>query len=162
MPTLADVLAWCEAAGPGGWYPADRAAEGPVRESLYQHTMDLRRLGYIEVADWAKGKGQGFVLTDAGRLKLGRPIPTPPADTSKTKSGLIATEKVDRERADGIDPRPPVVAPALVVACLTWFCIGLYLAMTAGTTMSYVTTADVPTLTRIGAAYGPRLYAGEW
>jgi membrane associated rhomboid family serine protease len=34
--------------------------------------------------------------------------------------------------------------------------------MTAGTTATYLSSGDVPTLTRIGAAYGPNLYAGEW
>jgi rhomboid protease GluP len=161
MPTLADVLAWCEAAGPGGWFPADRASDGPVRETLYQHTMDLRRLGYIEVVEWVRGKGQGFVLTDAGRLKLGRPIPVPPVIVpSQSHSGPATPATGDR--AEPIDPRPAVVAPALVIACLTWFAVGLYLAMTAGTTTTYLVSGDVPTLTRTGAAFGPSLYAGQW
>lgn len=161
VPTLADVLAWCESAGAGGWYPADRASDGPVRELLYQHTMDLRRLGYIEVADWARGKGQGFVLTDLGRQKLGRTIPLPPA-TEAAKSLSGATERNVKRGDPLIDPRPAIVAPALVVACMTWFAIGLYLAITAGTTSTYLVSGDVPTLTRVGAAFGPKLYAGEW
>jgi rhomboid protease GluP len=163
-PTAADVLSWCAAAGPTGWFPAVHAqTTGTPRDQLYEPTNDLVRLGMIEGFDWVRGRGQGFVLTELGRQKVGTPliintVATPP----QRPLGLTTIERGDRARKALLEPDPAVVAPVLVVAISFWFLIGFFLSMNQGTSTAYLGFGDSETIIRIGATYGPRMAAGEW
>ena len=162
-PTAADVLAWCAAAGPSGWFPAIHAqTAGTPRDQLYEPTNDLVRLGMIEGFDWVRGRGQGFVLTDLGRQKVGGPVVIPVAPTLIRPLGLTTFERGELARKSLLQPDPAVVAPALVVAFSFWFLIGFFLSMNQGTSTAYLGFGDLDTIVRIGAAYGPRMATGEW
>ena len=157
-PTRDDVLGWVGAGG-GPWFPSAHARRtGTPREALDGPLGELRAAGLVAVADWAKGAGQGYVLTPAGVATLagddeaipsGGPVgpdPTPPLP-----------EPV------GIDPRPPVVTPALLLANVLWFFTGLVLAYRAGVSVwDYLAGRNPAVLDRLGGVTGWNLLAGEW
>lgn len=162
-PTAGDVLAWCAAAGPSGWFPAIHAqAAGIPRDQLYEPTNALVRLGMIEGFDWVRGRGQGFVLTELGRQKVGGPVDIPIAPPPIRPLGLTTYERGELARKALHNPDPAVVAPLIVVAFSFWFLIGFFLSMNHGTSTAYLGFGDLETIVRIGAAYGPRMAAGEW
>jgi membrane associated rhomboid family serine protease len=146
-PTEADVLGWCAA---GVWFPADLPT--PVRPAVDAMVWRLRQAGRIEVADWVRGRGQGFRLAapadDPGTVDLA--TTPPPADRAElTREAFLA-------------PGPAVVTPVLLVACAVWFAVGIAAVWRHGEPIGSA-VREMPTdgLVRLGAGFGPRLYAGE-
>src|SRR5262249_38328108 len=75
-PTPDAILRLCAASAPA-WFPSGYAAEtGTDRDSLDEPLNQLRLGGLVRIGGWEPGKGQCYVLTDAGRAALagGRPI----------------------------------------------------------------------------------------
>lgn len=162
-PTPSDVLAWCAKADAAGWFPAVHAqTTGILRDQLYEPTNALVRLGFIEVVDWVRGRGQGYKLTELGREKVGGTVVVPATLPPQRKVGLTTFERGEIARKALYDPHPAVMAPAIVVAFSFWFLIGFFLSMNRGTSYAYLGMGDLDTILRIGAAFGPRMAAGEW
>lgn len=162
-PTPSDVLSWCAKADASGWFPAVHAqTTGILRDQLYEPTNALVRLGFIEVFDWVRGRGQGYKLTELGREKVGKPVVVPAAKPPQRSTGLTTYERGEIARDALIQPQQATITPALVVILSFWYLIGFFLAMNRGTSYAYVGMSDLETILRIGAAYGPRLAAGEW
>src|SRR5688572_18199844 len=73
-PTAADVLRWCAAAAPDLWFPSSFARQSGVpRDSLDEPLWLLRQAGLVHVADWVRGRGQGYAVTPAGQKLLADP-----------------------------------------------------------------------------------------
>lgn len=165
-PTHAEVLRWCDSANSLPWFPAEAAAAGQsTREQLYDATFDLLRLGFIEVADWQKGRGQGFRLTELGRSKLGKIVP--PHETAiphppETTAGEVESERGKRVLAAFTDPDPGRLTQAIALGFALWFLIGYFVARAADVGSTYLLKGHTDTLLRIGAAFGPLIYAGDW
>src|SRR4051812_14668059 len=68
------LLRLCGAAAPAGWFPSEYArAAGTDRDSLDVPLNRLRLAGLIEIGGGDAGRGQCYVLTDAGRAALADP-----------------------------------------------------------------------------------------
>jgi membrane associated rhomboid family serine protease len=153
-PSAAEVLGWV-AASRGPWFPSAHArATGTPREFLDEPLNELRAAGLVAVADWVRGLGQGYAITPEGAAARGGPGPAgPPAP--------VATPALPEPV--GVDPRPPVVTPALLLANGLWFFVGLVLAYRAGLGgWAYLTGGSVAALGRVGAVTGADLLEGEW
>lgn len=167
----AEILGHC-AASSGPWFPAEYArAVGIARDRLDEPILDLMRMNLIEVVDWVRGRGQGFGLTELGRHKVAGPGRLPahapriePATlpASRHPGRLTTFEWGEIARSVLESPQPAVVAPALALACVLVFVIGLTSAANAGTTTTYLNSSDLPVLLKIGAAHGPLMLQGEW
>lgn len=190
-PTGPDILRWVAAAGPKLWFPGEQARESGIpRADFDDPVWVLRQSGMIRVADWVKGRGQGFVLTPEGEAALADPAkltaappPTPapepavadrPASPSRSPGrhagddfraggGLTTFERGELARAAVLTPLPSVVAPALLFANVAWFMVGVVVAWRAGGGIGhYLKDGDVAVLLKIGAVSGGSLLAGEW
>jgi membrane associated rhomboid family serine protease len=189
-PTPADVLRMCAAAAPNLWFPAQQA--GVARDSLDDPLWLLRQAGLIQVGDWVRGLGQGFLLTPAGQKALADPNPviTPPPKTDPIpvpvddippedadlahvpeptppprNPGLTAYDRGELTREAFLAPRPTVVTPVLIVANVGWFLVGLLVAFQLGVpTDHYFRGVEDAgrVLHKVGAAFGPDLLRGEW
>ncbi len=188
-PTPADVLRWCAAAAPNLWFPAQQA--GVPRDSLDDPLWILRQAGLVQVGDWVRGLGQGFLLTPAGQKALADPntpivlppkpdpipvddIPPEDADLAHVPDptpppvrnpGLTAYDRGEITREAFLAPRPTVIVPVLLIANIGWFLVGLVVASQMGVpTNDYLHGIGDASrvLSQIGAAHGPHLLRGEW
>ncbi|MBX9579746.1 MAG: rhomboid family intramembrane serine protease [Gemmataceae bacterium] len=153
-PTAAEVLGWV-AGSRGPWFPSAHArATGIPREALDEPLNELRAAGLVAVAEWVRGLGQGYAITPEGLAARGGPAAAggpPPAVTPALPEPV------------GVDPRPPVVTPALLLANVLWFFAGLVMAVRAGAGgWAYLTGRDPAALGRLGAVTGLDLLAGDW
>ncbi|MBX9627256.1 MAG: rhomboid family intramembrane serine protease, partial [Gemmataceae bacterium] len=156
-PTPEQVLGWV-AAAPGPWFPSAHArATGVSRDALDDPLNDLRAAGLLAVAEWVRGTGQGYVLTPEGRAATSVPAAAAPAAGPPPDGDPGLPEPV------GIDPRPPVVTPVLLLANVLWFLAGVVVAHRLGVPVwTYLTGRSPPALERLGAVSGPDLLAGDW
>lgn len=168
-PTIVDVLQAIAAAGGTAWFPADFAAKAAVpRADLNGPLNELRLAGLIEVVDWARGRGQGYGLTAAGRKELNVPgpvVPEPPKarEIESNPAKLTPLERGDRARDALLSPRPALVTPVLVVVIVLWFLAGVGVSLRDGTGVAdYLRGENTPALVKLGAVTGPHLLRGEW
>ena len=154
-PSPEDVLGWVAAAR-GPWFPSAHARDFGVRREALDGPLDeLREAGLVAVADWVRGLGQGYELTPEGSsIRDEAAADEPAADPNLTPP---LPEPV------GIDPRPPVVTPAVLLANVLWFFAGLVLAYRAGVSAkAYLAGKSFAALDRFGAVTAPELLRGEW
>lgn len=155
-PTAEAVLRWV-AAGPGPWFPSAHAKQtGTPRDSLDDPLAQLRLADLVEIVAWVRGAGQGYALTAAGRATLaGTPLPPPPEPAEPPA--------VTPVRAEFPDVHPPVVTPAVLIATVLWFFVGLVFAMRVGVPAGeYLARGNPEALARLGAVTAPDLLRGEW
>jgi membrane associated rhomboid family serine protease len=70
-PSLEETLRLVAATAPEPWYPQIHARDtGAARDSLDPPLERLRLGGLVQLTDWERGKGQGYVLTPMGREAL--------------------------------------------------------------------------------------------
>jgi membrane associated rhomboid family serine protease len=73
-PTPDAVLRLCAAADQTPWFPSQYAqTSGIDRNSLDDPLNQLRNAGLVRIGGWEAGKGQWYVLTDAGREAVANP-----------------------------------------------------------------------------------------
>ena len=175
-PTAIEVLRFCADVAPDFWFPSVFSRQAGIdRESLNEPVWMLVKAGLVSVADWTKGRGQGFSLTPAGLQMLADPSQLPEmrslANSHRPGSdpvheatlGLTAYDRGEITRAAFLSPRPSIVAPAILFACLVWFLIGGVVAWRVGSSVAtYLREGDIKILLRIGAISGPELLRGEW
>lgn len=163
-PTPIEVLRWCERAAPGLWFPGESTTAEVSRDSLLEPTRVLREAGLIVVGDWVKGRGQGYRLTTTGKAALRESAELPPAirpGQSTPNRGQFDREVITRLAFDS--PRPAIVSPAILTACVVWFAAGLWIAHRLGVSpLNYIRDGDYRVLLKLGAVHGPEIHAGEW
>ena len=94
------ILRWCADAAPKPWFPSTQAETSNIeRDDFDAPLWTLRQTGLIQVADWQRGLGQGFELTEAGKESLGKKIETEPAKVAARPTPLPMID-VDDLRQD--------------------------------------------------------------
>jgi membrane associated rhomboid family serine protease len=169
LPTPDLVLRWVAAAGDTPWFPSRHAAEqGVPRDALDAPLAVLREAGLVRVRDWVRGLGQGYGITPDGAdcaadaARLARHLAEPKRDP-EPEIAPTAYERGEEAREALLEPRPPVVVPALIVANVFWFFVGFVIAINAGRSgNAYLATGDPGLLERLGAISGFDLLRGEW
>ena len=176
-PTPADVLRWIAAAKGEPWFPSRHAAEtGTDRDSLDEPLNVLRLAELVRVETWVRGSGQGYVLTPEGRdaALTGLGIPNPSGETAELPAITLPTAALPESpgapeaarRAPsrlGLDPRPPLIVPLLLVANVLCFFVGLVGAIRGGYPVGkYLVEGHTYILHRLGAVNGDDLLRGEW
>lgn len=169
LPTPAVVLRWIAAAGDAAWGPSRYAREHAVpRDALDGPLTELRNAGLVRVRDWVKGAGQEYVLTPDGAGCVDDPVRLDRALAGTTRNSAPDPEPTTFERGEEareafLDPRPPQIVPAIVLANAFWFFVGVVLAMNQGkSAISYLVKADITQLQQLGAVSGFDLVRGEW
>jgi len=181
FPLPADVLRWIAVATPQAWFASEFAAQ----ENLDRATFDeplwlLRQSGLITVADWVKGRGQGFKLTEQGEDVAKNPPPAflkadlspvipqlslqeipAHAAGSGTSSSTVAPQVISQH-----NPPPAVVAPAFLVANVIWFLLGIVVAWRMNISVDDYLKGDAPgvseVLLRMGAITGTKILLGDY
>jgi membrane associated rhomboid family serine protease len=169
-PTAAAVLLWVAAGGAEPWFPSVHARQtGTPRDSLDDPLTELRLADLVQIVAWVRGVGQGYALTPAGRAALAgtsvRLVAPPPVVPARPVEPAAEDESsaVAPSRQYMLDLRPPVVTPALLVATVLWFFIGLVVAMRVGAPVGeYLGKGNAVVLARLGAVTGWDLLRGEW
>jgi rhomboid protease GluP len=176
-PTPADVLRWIAAAKGEPWFPSRHAAEtGTDRDSLDEPLNVLRLAELVRVETWVRGAGQGYVLTPEGRdaALTGLGIPNPAGETAELPAITLPTaalpDSLDSPEAArrvpsrlGLDPRPPLIVPLLLVANVLCFFVGLVGAIRGGYPVGkYLVEGHTYILHKLGAVNGDDLLRGEW
>lgn len=175
---LEEILRQCAAAAPNPWFPSAYARDaGVARDSLDVPLNDLRVGGLIHVIAWIQGQGQGYGLTPAGaevlqnardlaQIRAGN-VPqraakpkelSPPAPAAAT-----AWERGEANREVLLNPRPPVVTPALIGLNVAFFAAGLLLALHGGVPLNkYLAGGTTDILESTGALTPLDLVRGQW
>jgi membrane associated rhomboid family serine protease len=171
-PTAEAVLRWVAAGGPEPWFPSVHAKQtGTPRDSLDEPLTELRLADLVKIVAWVRGVGQGYALTPAGQVALGGGFAFAPPRIRAAAAPPVPAEPVAEDEAapaapardDVIEFRPPVVTPALLIATVLWFFIGLVVAVRVGVPVGeYLWKGDPRVLARLGAVTGPDLLRGEW
>ena len=128
----------------------------------------------IQVADWQRGLGQGFELTDAGKESLGvkpddRPVkpepkvkPEPPADDVDELYLDTPYARGEAARA-ALDATPrPIVSPILLTINCAWFVVGIVLCWGTPELQGYLYGEASIAYVKLGGVYGPRILDGQW
>jgi rhomboid protease GluP len=177
--TAEAVLAYIAKATGQSWFPSQHAVNTRTdRDALDEPLMLLRMAGLIRIATWVRGFGQGYVLTEEGEraLATGKGIPTnekppesiatiPPLLEESTELGEERTVPQLEEQAPSlpIDPQPPVIVPALLIANALWFFVGLVAAIRVGDSWwKYILSGNPAIAHRFGSVAGVDLLHGEW
>jgi membrane associated rhomboid family serine protease len=159
------VLRWI-AAATEPWFPSVHAKQtGTPRDPLDDPLSELRLAGLIKIVTWVRGVGQGYALTDVGRATVAGALALPPPDAVPPPP----TDPIDSSLPPPpvpttlLDLRPPVVTPAMLIANVLWFFIGLVVAIRVGVSAGeYLGKGNTDVLGRIGAVTGTDLLRGEW
>src|SRR4051812_27553743 len=127
------VLRECLAADPNPWYPREYADKvGIDREGLYGPLNDLRVANLVQLTDWVKGKGQGYLITRLGRevlsdpaflaqLRAGRTTAPAPVAPPPAPAGATRFERGEAARRALFEPGVSRVVPALLLANIMAF-----------------------------------------
>src|SRR5262245_29264494 len=149
---LVHILQACAQTAPGPLFPADLAAAAGIDRAQLDDAIDrLRNNGYIQIADWVQGKGQGYTLTAAGaealttptelRQPAAAPEPVPMPKRSHTPS---TWERGEIIRTALLEPRPPIVTMVILFANLLVFAIGISMALMRGISLEVFLLGKVP------------------
>ena len=141
---LETILRQCGVSAPEPWYPSAYVhATGMQREVIDPYLDQLRMGGLIRLTDWVEGKGQGYVLTEAGthvlentrqlaRLRRGEvPAVKVNAEAASDHGYMLPSgwERGEAVRAAFMQPTTPVVTFGLILVNVLWFAAGLALAI---------------------------------
>lgn len=179
--TPAAILGWIANTPDPPWFPSQHAISAGIdRDTLDEPLIQLRIAGLVRIATWVRGVGQGYVLTSAGKKAhaTGTGLSPDGKPSEVLSSGSYAAIPDDPPmplelQASGIqdvqsnwlpiDPRPPVVVPALLIANLLLFLVGLVAAVRAGVSFwTYLLSGDALIAHRFGSVGGLDLLRGEW
>jgi membrane associated rhomboid family serine protease len=131
LPTPDTLLQLCASASPGAWFPSQYAqAAGIDRDALDEPLNQLRIAGLVKIGGWEPGRGQCYVLTEAGREALANPrtvsralngSPKPAAPPPRP-GRLTAWDRGEVVRAAFVPGgfRPPVVTALIVLQVLAF------------------------------------------
>jgi membrane associated rhomboid family serine protease len=90
---LETILRQCAGTAPEPWYPSSYAkSNGVQRDSLDEPLNRLRLAGLIQITDWVKDKGQGYVLTPDGQQLL-----LSPRDLERLQGGQLPSRRAEAE-----------------------------------------------------------------
>jgi membrane associated rhomboid family serine protease len=176
------VLRWVAEAAPHPWFPGTHAERaGLPRDGLDEPLWILRQANLVQVADWVKGRGQGFKLTPEGERAAGRPNPVPVPPPRNQRPPAPIPDEADNPLRDErrsvyaagetarrslFDPPPAVVTPVLLVVNVLWFVYGGVIAFQSRGVTDYLKGGNDPVispiLVRIGALSAPELLNGDW
>jgi rhomboid protease GluP len=170
------VLRQCLAADPNPWYPKEYAEKAGIdREGLYGPLNDLRVANLVQLTDWVKGKGQGYLITPLGREALSDPAslaqlregqPPIPAQLAPApeSTGTTRFERGEAARRAMFMPGPVRVIPVLVLVNLVVFAGSFAVAVrSVGVdAMKFLGSGDVLALRKVGAVGAPELAHGDW
>jgi membrane associated rhomboid family serine protease len=173
---LETLLRQILAADPNPWYPKEYAqTNGMDREALFGPLNDLRIANLVQLTDWIKSKGQGYVITglgrevlnDAGslaRLREGKSLaPAAPEPVAESSAGASRFERGEIARRAFFLPGTVRVVPVLIGLNLLGFMISFAIAIRTGVDpMKFIGQGDVIALQKSGAAGAPELAEGEW
>lgn len=138
------ILQQCSRAEPRAWYPSEHARAANIpRDSLDPYLDQLRLGGLIHIADWTKGHGQGYKLTDEGRrvlgdasdlaqLRTGKIVPRPAPEVRKAESAparMTEWEHGETVRGAVYEPQRSVIARILILINVICFAGGIVLAV---------------------------------
>ena len=165
-PTPEQVLAWIAAAGDSPWFPsAHSKRSGIPREAFDPPLNELRGAELVRVVDWVREVGQGYALASDGKTALEAIarardlIANPPSP----EAAVSPSSPPEAPKPAIIDLRPPIITPALLMANLLWFFVGLVVATRLGVTLrSFLLEGDRTTFARLGAVAAPDLLRGDW
>lgn len=173
MPPLEMILRQCASAAPQPWYPRQYAQQtGVSRDSLDPHLERLRLGGFVQLTDWTKDFGQGYLLTPLGKDLLDRPRLLEGVRQGNLPEGrppepdpVVQPEveiQGDRVREMAVSPVPfaPRVTLALIWVNIAWFGVGLTIAQRAGIEMGdyFGMRAPVSIILQQGALRGDLVY----
>lgn len=156
-PTPEQVLRWIAAGTP--WFPAQFAEKSGIpRDAFDSPLAELRTADLVRIVDWVRGVGQAYSLTPSGDAAL-QALVRPPAPVLPTPE----IPQQGRSIADMVECRTPMVVPALVLANLLAYVVGVGVAIRNGIPIaSYLLHGDRDLFMRLGAAAAPPLLHGEW
>ncbi len=170
VPTAVSLLRAIAAAN-GPWFPARFAAEVNVpRDSLDEPLAELRVAGFVRVAEWVRGVGQGYAITPEGTTAAADPValdllnrPAAQAGAAVPAPGPGADDEDTESRETDLALTPPIVVPVLLMANALWFFVCAVWSIRWGLTPSRALSESHPeVLHRFGAVSGADLIAGEW
>jgi membrane associated rhomboid family serine protease len=176
------ILRQCATSAPEPWYPSAYArSNGVSRDSLDDPLNRLRQGGLIQIVDWVKDKGQGYILTPSGqqalqsprdleRLKNGQVPQRKPEPDEPARLGVASTyERGESVREALLSSERPVVTQVLLLLNFMVFLAGILLAYQYGgsAAVSHFLTAGGGesmgrALEETGALSGFALLQGQW
>jgi rhomboid protease GluP len=168
------LLRQCLAADPAPWYPKDYAENSGVdRESLYGPLNDLRSANLVQLTEWVRGRGQGYVITPLGREALNDPGflaqvrdgKTPSQPLAKAEPAAPATRFDIGEvaRKAFFSASQPRIVPILLLANLVMFAVSFGVAYRSGVgAWHFLGSGDPIALDKSGAVTVEDLARGEW
>ena len=135
--TLVVVLAACGRLAPTPFRPKIEVDRLNLERAELDAALDHLRLGgFVEIADWVVGEGQGYKLTPAGELALEKPElldrPDAPALKALQAETSEPTDPGELFRRRLMHPPRPWVTPTLIGLNIMVFAAGLLLESTRG------------------------------
>lgn len=168
------LLRQCLAADPAPWYPKEYAQTAGInRESIYGPMNDLRGANLVQLTEWIRGKGQGYIITPLGKEVLDDPVflaqlregksLTSTKETPESSSKINRFELGEAARRAFYFPAKARVAPVLIAINLIMFVISMAVAYRSGVGIGqFLNRGDAVVLHKVGAVSADDLARGEW
>jgi len=171
------ILRLCGEVAPKPWFPSVYAkAAGLDRDALDDPLALLRLGGLVRIADWEAGSGQGYTLTDTGRVVLENPralarlrfpdLSAEPDDRDRSSIHGTTWERGETVRDALLVRSPGPVTKALMAAQIAVFAYGLYVAQRQNVPISQYLMTGTDQRGQMAllswAVWAPPLAHGEW
>jgi membrane associated rhomboid family serine protease len=167
------ILRLCGDAAPKPWFPSVYAKAAGLDRGALDEPLALLRLGnLVRIADWEAGSGQGYTLTDTGRVVLENPralarlrfpeLSAEPDDRDRTSIRGTTWERGETVRDALLNTSLGPMTIALMAAQIVVFGAGFAFAQQRGIALKdYLETGASPMIGWLGVSAGS-LAAGQW
>jgi len=179
LPTHESLLRLCAAGVPAPWHPKAFVRDNDVPRAAVDGLLnDLRLAGLVQLTEWQKGQGQGYLPTDLGKevlndptalgsLRSGVSIPKtrkPEPDAEATGGTPTTYERGEAARKAILEPGTVRLVPLLILVNVMVFIVGIYLTIQNDQSiLNYLgMNSHFTVLHRLGALGPADIVRGEW
>src|SRR5205085_3304422 len=143
------------------------------RESIYGPLNDLRLANLVQLPEWVRGKGQGYVITPLGKEVLNDPVflaqlregkaPAPTAPAAEPPQAMSRFDLGEAARKAFFGGGQARIAPILIAINLIMFAVSALVAYRTGIGAGqFLSSGDPTVLHKVGAVTANDLARGEW
>lgn len=173
-PLRETLLRQCLASDPAPWYPKEYVPDaGDDRESIYGPLNELRLANLVQLTEWVRGKGQGYVITPLGKEVLSDPLflaqlregkaPVSSFPAAEPPQAMTRFDFGEVARKAFFGRGQVRITPILIAINLIMFVVAAVVAYRTGIGAGqFLNRGDPIVLHKIGAVKAEDLARGEW
>jgi membrane associated rhomboid family serine protease len=159
------VLLACYNRGSAGFFPRVDSGDIDLERRAVDEALDQLRLGgFVEIASWAAGKGQGYRVTEDGAKAVSQPQllsrPKPVREVNPYQKPEFQSGTFHEVRQSILFPPPALATPILIALNVIGFVATIYFNIRHGNPLTNVLNGIMVAIP--GRLVPDEFFAGEW